>query len=329
MAEGAGSIGTNAGKGGGQTVTPQPNVPSAGYTNPNPAGAGQYSPITSSGQPNVYDQSAAALTGAQNATNNVINNGPNVGGFMNPFTDMVGSSTMDAMERARAIAMSQTGGQAAGANAFGGSRHGVADAETNRAYFDSVGSTMGNLYNQGFNTSLGAAQQQQQTQLQGAGQLGQLSNLGFGFGQQIGQTQSQQGQLQQAIQQALIDAGKGQFEGFVNKPEQALQLPLAATGAANMGQNTSTTTKKAGLFDYLTLGATALGCWVAEEVYGVGDSRVPQFRSWLHTGAPAWFRDAYIRHGVAWAAAVNRLPFTKRILRPLMDRARAASGFKE
>jgi hypothetical protein len=36
----------------------------------------------------------------------------------------------------------------------------------------------------------------------------------------------------------------------------ALQTNIAATGAANMGQNTTTTTENPGLFDYLSLGAS-------------------------------------------------------------------------
>jgi hypothetical protein len=39
----------------------------------------------------------------------------------------------------------------------------------------------------------------------------------------------------------------------------ALQTRIAATGAANMGQNTSTQKKNPGLFDYLSLGAGTYG----------------------------------------------------------------------
>ena len=40
--------------------------------------------------------------------------------------------------------------------------------------------------------------------------------------------------------QQLINAARGQFQGFANAPRDALTLPLQAVGAANMGQNTTT-----------------------------------------------------------------------------------------
>jgi hypothetical protein len=65
----------------------------------------------------------------------------------------------------------------------------------------------------------------------------------------------QQGALQQALQQQLIDAARAQYGGFVGAPQQSLGLPLAAAGAADMGQRTTTETRKPGLFDFLSLGA--------------------------------------------------------------------------
>jgi hypothetical protein len=112
------------------------------------------------------------------------------------------------------------------------------------------------LQSQGFNTALGAAQNQQGMQMQGAGQMGNLANLGFGFGNQIADRQQAQGGMQQGMQQMLIDASKGQFDGFRGAPMNALQTNIAATGAANMGQNTTTAKKNPGLFDYLSLGAS-------------------------------------------------------------------------
>ena len=279
---------------------------------------------------NVFDQSAGAYTGALQGTQNVMQGGPNVGAFMNPFIGMAANPTMAAMERGRQMAQNSLGAQATQAKAFGGSRHGIAEAETNRNYFDQIGQTMGNLYTGGFNTALNAAQQQQGQQLQAAGQLGNLANLGFGFGTQLSQQQAQQGQTVQALQQALIDAARGQYSGFTGAPAQSIQLPLAAVGASNMGQQTTTQSRSPGLFDYLTLGATALGglCWVAREVYGEDDHRWLQFRTWLLTDAPVAFRAAYVKHGAAVAEVVKRAPILKRALRPLMDMARRRAGFE-
>ena len=63
----------------------------------------------------------------------------------------------------------------------------------------------------------------------------------------------------QGAQQMLIDSAKGQFDGYSSAPINALQTRMASTGAANMGQNTSTQKKNPGLFDYLSLGASFAG----------------------------------------------------------------------
>jgi hypothetical protein len=144
------------------------------------------------------------------------------------------------------MAMGQLGAQAQAAGAFGGSRHGVAEAQTNAGFIKQLADTSAGLNMQGFNTALGAAQGQQ-------GMMSQLAGQGFGFGQALNQQQMQQGQMQQAIQQALIDAAKGQYAGFTGAPERSIQLPMAAVGAADMGQRTQTSTTQRGLFDYLTL----------------------------------------------------------------------------
>lgn len=284
------------------------------------------------GQPgqNVFNQSANAYTGALQGTQGVMQGGPNIGAFLNPFTEGVVNTSMDALNRARQMSMNQLGAQATQARAFGGSRHGIAEAETNRNFFDQAGQTAANLYNTGFNTALGAAQNQQNLQLQAAGQMGNLANLGFGFGTQLNDQQWRQGEAARQLQQLLIDAAKGQYAGFTGAPAASIQLPLAAVGASNMGQQTTTQTSKPGLFDYLTLGATALGglCWVAREVYGEDDPRWVQFRTWLLVDAPVAFRRAYIRHGEAFAKVVKRLPVLKRVLRPLMNMARQRAGFE-
>jgi len=86
--------------------------------------------------------------------------------------------------------------------------------------------------------------------------MGNLANLGFGFGQQIGQQQTQQGMAQQALQQALIDAARQQFAAYQAQPGQSQGYLGQAIGVSPVPQ-TTTTSKQPGLFDYLTLAATA------------------------------------------------------------------------
>jgi hypothetical protein len=67
-----------------------------------------------------------------------------------------------------------------------------------------------------------------------------------------------QGLQQQGVQQAVIDAAKARYAAYVAQPNQALNMPLQALGAAPYNTNaTESSTYNPGLFDYLTLGATA------------------------------------------------------------------------
>ena len=56
------------------------------------------------------------------------------------------------------------------------------------------------------------------------------------------------------MNQALIDAAKGQFGGFTGAPQDALSTYLAALGGSQTGQQTQTQTQKPGLLQYLSLG---------------------------------------------------------------------------
>jgi hypothetical protein len=173
--------------------------------------------------------------------------GPNINQFMNPYTsDVIGRTGMDLARQAE-MQRNTLGAQATQAGAFGGSRHGVAEGTMMGDYGRAFGDIAAQQRQQGFNTALGAAQNQQGIQSGLAGQ-------GFGFGQQIGQQQFQQGEMQRMLNQSLIDAGRGQYGGFTGAPAASLNLPLAALGAGNMGQQTQTTTSRPGLMQYLSMG---------------------------------------------------------------------------
>jgi hypothetical protein len=171
---------------------------------------------------NLYNQAAA---------------GPNINQFMNPYTSAVTATTMQDLERQRQMQMNDIGAQATRANAFGGSRQGVAEALTNEAFARQGANTFANLNQQGFNTALSAAQGQQGIQSGLAGQ-------GFGFGRAIGADQTAQGQAQQQTNQALINAIKAQYGGFTGQPNASMSGLINALNAAGMGQGTTTQTQK-------------------------------------------------------------------------------------
>lgn len=246
----------SGGKGGGSGEMPR--------AMPSPAPSTQYSPMAAPTaaptQPQGFNVNQAAAGGLQQAfqgTQRAMQT-PNIGQFMNPYTRQVTQNTLADLERQRQMQMNTLGAQASGARAFGGSRHGVAEALTNEAFARQGAQAFGNLQQQGFNTALQAAQAQQGRQMAGAAQLGQLGQQAFGTGQAIQQQQAQQGLLQQGIQQALIDAAKQQYAGYTGAPTAALNAPLAALGVTPVPQST-TNSMKPGLFNYLQLGAGMMG----------------------------------------------------------------------
>ena len=63
--------------------------------------------------------------------------------------------------------------------------------------------------------------------------------------------------MQQLLNQQIIDAAQGQFADYQQHPANTIGLVSSAL-SATPNQSTTTTTRKPGLFDYLTLGATAM-----------------------------------------------------------------------
>ena len=188
--------------------------------------------------------------------------------YSNPYETSVVNQNLADIERSRLLAQNNMGAQATAANAFGGSRHGIAESETNRGFADRAAAMSGQLRQQGYNNSQQMARQaqmqNQQAQLQGqqqrmgaSNQLANISNLGFGMGQQINSQMQNQGLQQQAVQQAVIDAAKQRYAAYTAQPNQSLNMPLMALGAAPYNTSTNQTQGYSpGLFDYLTLGAS-------------------------------------------------------------------------
>ena len=290
--------------------------------------------------------------------------GSNLSAYTNPYEDQVVQQTLSDLKGAQEKELNQMGAQASAANAFGGSRQGIAEAETRKGYADKAAQAVSGLRQAGFTQAqqmaqadIGTAQQAalanqqanlaagttsagfgQQSNLSnqaalnaagqfgasaanqaaaanmaaqnaaaqfgagatnqmglsnmgalnaasqynasnamsaqqqnvanqmaaqgmrmGAGaQLGQLGQQAFNTGQTIQQNQQTQGLMQQGLQQALIDAARGQYAGYTAAPNASLAAPLAALGATP-DQSTTTQTNNRGLFDYLGLAAGMAG----------------------------------------------------------------------
>ena len=275
---------------------------------------------------NVNQASAGALQGAIGGTQRAMQAPLQVGAYANPYTSAVIDRTQQDIERQRQMAMNQLGAQATAAGAFGGSRQGVAEGVMAGEYGRMAGDMAAQQRQQNYSQALQAAMADRQARLGAASQLGGLGQQAFQTGQTIQQNQLQQGLLQQGMQQALIDAAKGQYAGYTASPMQSLSAPLAALGATPVPE-TTTQSMKPGLFNYLQLGAQAM-CWVAREVYGEDDPKWLQFREWVIGYSPNWFYKAYSKYGEKVAKVVARVPALKLVIRPLMDAKRKAIGYK-
>jgi hypothetical protein len=67
------------------------------------------------------------------------------------------------------------------------------------------------------------------------------------------------------------------------------------------------------------MGAAAMMCWVAREIYGPDCYKWRVFRHWLLTQAPKWFMRLYRRHGERFAGWIKNKPIIKSLIRRWMD----------
>jgi len=282
------------GKGGGQSQST--GQPQQGLGAPAQQGQNVYDQ-SSQGLTGAFNSVYGAMD--QNANNpqgydpsfvgqpNTIQSG--IQGYMNPYTDQVIGNTMNDMERNRQMQLTQIEGQAANAGAFGGSRQGLVESELNRNTLDRMGNVSANMRNQAYGQAAGLAGQdinnnmnagfanqnaanqanqfgigQQNNQfantLAGAGALGGLSNQAFNVGQDITQQQQQQGLMQQALNQSILDQGSAMYGQYSQTPQELLNLRLGSLGQNPLNDaTTTTTTKTPGMFDYLSMGAGLAG----------------------------------------------------------------------
>jgi hypothetical protein len=266
----------------------------------------------------IYGQSAGALTGALNSTYGALDQyggqapgsnynpaaagQPNsiqsgIEGYMNPYTDNVIDRTMGDIDEQRRIALMGNQANADQAGAFGGSRHGLVDAETNRYAMDTMGDVSAQMRNNAYGQAAGLSGQDINNQMNtgfanqnaynqagqfnagqnsqgyndafarnmgGAGMLGNLSGQALGMGQSIEDQQMKSGFAQQALNQSVLDQGSSMFGAYNSTPQALLDLRLGSLGQNPLNAaTTSTTTKQPGMFDYLSMGAGVAGAMMS------------------------------------------------------------------
>jgi hypothetical protein len=180
--------------------------------------------------------------------------------YMSPYLRNVVQSTADIMGQQNQQAMSGALGTAIGAGAGFGDRSGIAAANLARQQQMGMGSTIGNLLNQGYQQAQGVAQQQQSTDLaarqanlarlmQGGQSLGQLGAGAQGASIAGGQALLGAGTQQQQTEQAGKSALYNQYQQERAYPFQVAQfLGNLAMGTGALSGSTTQTTSPAGFF---------------------------------------------------------------------------------
>ncbi len=158
--------------------------------------------------------------------------GRDLGAYTNPYETQVVDAALGDLERSRQMQQNQLGAQASASNAFGGSRQGIAESETNRAFAEQAAQTASGLRQAGF-----AQAQQLAGQDIGYGMQASLANQGANLTAR-GQTAANMLTAQQANQAALNQAG--QFgAGAANVA--ALQNQAALNQAGQFGAGAANT----------------------------------------------------------------------------------------
>jgi hypothetical protein len=191
--------------------------------NPNSAGFGSIN-------------TAADLTNRNANTSSVSN----INQYLNPYTDYVAGNTLNELGRANQMALNSVSGDAVSKGAYGGSRQGVAQAETNRNFFNTAGNTIGNLYNTAYTNAVGQSSADQNRYLNAANQLNTIGTNQQNQGYTAGQANMNLGLSDQAYQQQIMDATRNlplEQQAIIN---QALGInPGGGSGNVSTGSSES------------------------------------------------------------------------------------------
>jgi hypothetical protein len=178
----------------------------------------------------------------------------NIQQYMNPYTQAVTEQSLADLERSRQLQQQQTAAQATAARAFGGSRQGVAEAETNRAYGENAARLVAQQNAAAYQAAQQASEADLARQMQ-AQQLNQAQDLAttqqslqlagqFGLANQQAALQASQANQEAMLKSALANQGydfnvgqlNTQNQQQVNLANQAAQNQVALANAQNFLQ---------------------------------------------------------------------------------------------
>ena len=177
--------------------------------------------------------------------------------YMNPFIEDVVKRAGTDIGRQTDMGIDLVGDKAAGQGAFGGARHGLAEAEVAAEGTRALGDVTSRLRSQGFDTAGRFAGQDIDNRMRALGGLAATGGQAFGqgeralgAGQGMQDRQMQQGEAMRQLQQRLMDGAQGMFGSYAGQPMQStaslLELlagnPLSNTGTTNATHNPGTKT---------------------------------------------------------------------------------------
>ena len=162
---------------------------------------------------------------------------------MSPYQTQVIDATLARANRERAIARTGEQAEITRGRAFGNERRGVFEAERQAAFDVGRDQMIAGLMQQGY------GQAQAQTMAQLATRQGAAGQAAAGF--------TQLGGLEQATEQARLDAQMAEFMREQNMPYQQLGALVSAAGGvpAGYGTTTGSGSSRPGLIDYMTAAA--------------------------------------------------------------------------
>lgn len=177
----------------------------------------------------------------------------NIDAYMNPYLRNVEQAALGNMDRAYRQNLNTIADGAISANAFGGSRQGVAEGVAAAENARQMGDLSAQLRAQGYGQAQGIMQsdldramQGQQLNLQAAGQQGALASAGQQAYLQSLQSALAGGQINQAQAQALLDQQKAQYDAERNYPLEQLNIKLAGLGGVQVPTSTTQKTPTTG-----------------------------------------------------------------------------------
>jgi hypothetical protein len=190
--------------------------------------------------------------------------------YQDPYTEQVLEPALADIQRRQDIAQQQAQSRAIRAGAFGGSRSALIESEATRPFAEEAAQTIAGLRSAGFGQALGmaerdAARRQQaalgQAELELRARQQQAGLLGGELGEQyrtLGLLSGIGGQ-QRALEQARLQAQRGEFERELDFPLRQLGLLQAASGQISPSVIGRDTKSKAFQIDAEGLGEALTG----------------------------------------------------------------------